>query len=278
VILRDTNIRKALVHQRRGERLRQGGFLLNPFRFGGGGGGGGGSGAVFANVQFLGGFEGSNGGTSFTDESSHARTVSATTGAPTTSTTKVQFGTTALRMAGSQILGVGVNTDWSWMHQAGAIWTWEEWCALDSFAADRVLISTSNGSTANHGIYLAINTARGFDFQMYNGSGSSGTSVLINSAIGNGSFPNDTNYHHVAVQWDQTQSSGNLTVFVDGTLAATVNKSGNSPSSSAATATLKLGGFSTSGSFLGYRDEARLTKDQILYTGTFTPSGPFARS
>lgn len=224
----------------------------------------------FADVQLLAHFDGADDGTVFTDHSSFGRTLAATTGSPVTKTGTKKFGTASLRLAGSQILGAGVASDWSWMHQVGAKWTWEGWCSFDSFAAERTLFSTSNGSTGDHGVYACVTTSRYLQIFIFRGV----ASTFVVNATFNGlavQIPNDTNFHHVAIQWDQSLASGNLTAYINGVLAGTANKTADAPSASAATAALKLGGFATTGSYIGYMDDVRLTKDVIRYAAPFTP-------
>ena len=228
--------------------------------------------ANYASVSLLLHGDGADGASTFTDNSPIVRTTTNSTGTVTNSTTKIKYGSASLRFGGSAIISTGSASDWSWMHQSGGKFTWEAWVSCDSFAAERVLFSTSNGSTGNQGLYVAITTGRGLAFQIYNASGSSGASTIILLDGAAGSFPNDANFHHIAIQWDQSLVSSNLTWYVDGVLAYTGNKSANSPGSGVATATLKHGGYATSASLLGYLDDIRITKDVIRYAATFTPS------
>lgn len=64
--------------------------FINSYRFGGGGGGGGGD-PYFADVVLLAHMDGANNGTTFTDSSSYARTLTAYVGAKT-STAQSKFG------------------------------------------------------------------------------------------------------------------------------------------------------------------------------------------
>lgn len=268
---RSTDIRSAL-------RSRQRGFLLNPARFGGGGGGGGGSGDPNI-ATVLGLFHGddTNGSTNIVDSAPSAFAVTRTGTNCVISTTKSQWGGSSIRFAGTGGFTYGTTSTFAFMHQPSGKWTWEGWVAFDSFAADRVLFSTSNGSTANSGIYCAITSTRGLDLEIYNATNTAGSSTFV-TTTGVGGFPNDANLHHLAICWDCTLSTNTLRWFVDGTQIATGNKSNAASSATTSAAVMKLGGYSSSYSMLGYMDDIRISS-MVRYTGSFTaPTGPFSNS
>lgn len=187
-------------------------------------------------------------------------------GPPTLSATLVKVGSASIRFGGTQYLTIGGATDFAWMHKASAKFTWEGWVSFDSFAAERVLFSTGSG-TSTSGLYCAINTSRQINLQIFRSVG--GTTVI--NATSTAIIANSTAWQHIAVQWDQTLASNNLTVYVDGVLAFTASKSANANSTEvAAQFPMTVGGFSTTGSMLGYMDQVRLVSS-ILYSGTFTP-------
>ena len=238
-------------------------MILNPHRFGTAGVAGDPS---FANVYGLWHGDGADLSTVFTDSSSHLW-ADTKLGSPVVSTTFSKFGGASIRFPGGAQVILAPSTNWSWMHQLNGKWTWELFASFDSFAAERTLFSTSNGSTGDAGIYCGITPSRQIDFQMYR---SINSTFVINNASGI-VIPNDTAFHHIAIVCDLSLATGNLLEFVDGTLVATFNKTADAPTSNPATSSLKIGGYSTVGSYVGYMDEIRITKDVARYTAAFVP-------
>lgn len=217
----------------------------------------------FASVRLLLHANGSDGSTTFTDSSPTPKSVVASADAKI-STAQSRFGGASIAFDGSgDYLTVGVNTDWSWMHQPNAAWTFEGFFKLNSFSEESVLFTTSNGSTGDHGLYCAVlaNT-RKITLQMYRG----GASTFVVSGNFATALPNDANWHHIAVVWDHSLPSNNAQLFIDGVLSGSLSKIGG-PSTQAATAPLRIGTF---GRLNGFADELRITQ-AVRYMGNFTP-------
>lgn len=233
----------------------------------------------FANVQLLLHADGADGSAVFTDSSSFARSLITASGLaqPSISATKSKFGGSSLRLDSGKALQVGANTDWTWMHTTAAKFTLEFFTAFDVAGANHTVFTTSNGSTANVGVWVGMNADRSLTFQMYNGSGGAGSSTVVATTAA-GVYPNDSNMHHIVFQWDQSLSQRSLFIYVDGNLIQAVNRNG-SPSVAPPTATAKIGAYNATADFIGYLDELRLTKDVWRYQGNFVvPTQAFANA
>jgi hypothetical protein len=218
--------------------------------------------------------EGTNGSTTLTD-TSHTPRVVTVSGNAQISTAQSKFGGSSLYFDGTgDYVSAGSASDWTFMHLADARWTFESWVRVTSFAAVNTIVSTSNGSTVDTGIYCAIAaTTRVVNLQVFRGVAASYV-VTGNFAT---AFPNDSAWHHLAITWDHSLASSNATLWIDGVPYGTLNKTANTPATLPATAPLKLGGYDAVGNFNGYMDDIRVTKDLVRYTSNFTaPAAAFA--
>jgi hypothetical protein len=79
---------------------------------------------------------------------------------------------------------------------------------------------------------------------------------------------------HIALVYNQSLSSGNATLFINGVASGSANKTGNSPSASNATLAAELFSYATGGTsyaFNGYASNLRITNSAV-YSSAFTPS------
>jgi len=224
--------------------------------------------ANYASVSLLLHGDGVNNATTFPDNSFAPKTVTPA-GNAKVSTTQSKFGGASIYLDGAgDYLTVGSPSDWTSMHTSSAKWTVEMWIKPDNWTSGKTLFSTSNGSTGNSGLYCAIDAStRTINLEIYRAVASS---FVINGSF-SGVIPNDTNQHHIAITYDYSLGSANATLWIDGVASGTLSKTGNAPSAAAATAALKIGGFSTTGDYAGYIDDFRITDGIIRYSGTFTP-------
>lgn len=231
--------------------------------------------ALYANVKTLLHCDGANGSTTFTDKSPLAMAVS-TTGGAAVSTAESKFGGASLdAVAAGKYITVGGSSDWTFMHLANAVWTWEGFVkSPGSFGADATLFSTSNGASLNAGTYSAVTGAtRKVGLQIFR--------AVSSSFVINGDFPTalpaDTNWHHIAITYDHSLASNNAELWVDGVSHGTLSKTANAPTAAAATAPLKISGWSTNGDGKAYFDEIRVTNGVRRYTAGFSaPTVAFA--
>lgn len=222
----------------------------------------------WSSVALLLPFDGANGFASTADKSITPKAVTFA-GNAAISTTQSKFGGSSLYLDGTgDYLTCAAAADWTQLHTSSAKWTFEAWVKPDNWTGAKSLFSTNEGASANHGVYCGIDAStRTVNLQVTRGVGSS---FVINGSF-SGAFPNDSNWHHVAITYDYSLSSGNATLWIDGVASGTLNKTANAPSSSTATAAFKIGGFATTGDYAGYIDDLRVTLGSVRYGANFTP-------
>lgn len=245
------------------------GNIIWPSRFGGGGGGGGGgTDDYFDLVKLLLGMDGSNGGTTFTDESASPVTFSTNAGSPTTSTALKKFGTAALRCSSSSISTPGVAPKWD---PGSGDFTIEMWVSHDS---------TNDGSSRGY-IQWGTNPTLAIS-RLATGSGTwefyartlAGGAVSTTQSAGSQSVTADTFFH---VAFDRNGSV--LRGFIDGVMKT---KATALSGALEAVGTL-LVGTSANGNHLGYIDELRFSSmsryGSVTGDTSFTPpTAAFPRS
>lgn len=208
----------------------------------------------YANVTLLAHMDGSNGGTTFTDNSPVARSLTANSA--TTSSTQVKFGTASGSFNGSNAyVSATASTDFAFPGDFTIeFWAWKSTDNTNGYDVVST-VDTTNGSGIN-GWTLELSSIRGFVFASTTGGG------IIASYATN---PNDSTWHY----WVISRSGSTVRLFKDGTVVAT---------STSATSFPALGQFGigrnvnvTSYPFNGYIDEMRITKGVARYTANFTP-------
>lgn len=273
MIRRDTDIDAAL-HSRarqraliegRGPRVSE--FLLNPHRFGGGGG----TDPNFANVALLLHMDGSNGGTTFTDNSPTPKTVTPTL--TTTSTAQAKFGVSSAFFATT-----GSSVKLTIPHAADLAptgdFTVEFFLRLGAGAAQRILIykSISSGHTpygmrltTGNRIQLFVSNAAGSAFAI----NTTGATVLNTAGA----------WQHIALS--RNGSAYNL--YIDGVVEISASYAGAGYVN--ATHPVVLGNTTddlypiNGGANNNYMDEVRITNAVGRYPSAFTPpSLPFPNS
>ena len=222
----------------------------------------------FSKVALLLHGDGANNATTFTDSSGTPKTVTGS-GNAKISTAQSKFGGSSIYLDGSgDLLTAGIDSNWTALHTSTAKWTIEGWIKPDNWTTRKTLLTTTNGSTANVGIWLSLaENTRKIEMYIYRGVASS----FVITGTFSGAFPNDTDWHHFAVTYDYALASANATLWIDGVASGTLSKTGNAPSASAPTVALKIGGYSSTGDFAGYIDDLRVSIGVIRYEATFTP-------
>ncbi|WP_101048668.1 LamG domain-containing protein [Macromonas nakdongensis] len=242
LIDRSTDIRAAL-------RRRQGGFLMNPFRFGGGAPAGD---PHFANVSLLLHMDGTNGSTTFTDSSPTPKTVTANGNA--------QISTAQSRFGGASGLfdGAGDFLGYNGLALGTQDVTIEAWARFNSVSGVRPIASSrlNNGNSTAYWMLYVEDGILKFQTRV-------GTQYIASSTA---SISTGVWYHLAA-----TRTSGVLRVFVGGIVGGTTANDGfaNITENSIAVGLFNFSGFVSY--FSGHIDDLRRTDGVARYTANFTP-------
>jgi len=252
MISRSTDIKSAL-------RSRQRGFLLNPYRFGAGGLGD----PYYSDVSLLLHADGTNGSTTFTDNSPSPKTVTAY-GNAQISTAQSKWGVASAYLDGAgDYLNVADSAGFDF---GVGDFTVELWLYQVATGAIRQVVGqhkTTGGASDNS--FLVLSDASTIKLQVYSGT----TTFSCDSP----SAHSLNAWHHVACVRDDTT----LRLFVDGTQVATASVGSSAINNS--TQPVSIGAVMSSpgtpdpgGYYLnGYIDDLRITKGVARYTADFTP-------
>jgi hypothetical protein len=236
-------------------RPAKAGFLLNPYTLAAGA-------FPFSSVVFLSGFEGADGSTTIIDESSYARTITAS--GSTITTAQFKYGSSSLTGA---FASAADSTDFDFGTGPFAIECWVRWNATSGVQG---LISKSGNTAAAAAWALCLN-AGVFGFR---GSDSGGSNIAVTVAH---SFSTGVWYHVLA----ERDGSNVLRVFVDGVMITSATVSSTILASSG---DFLLGRWVTGAvnrNLNGWIDEARVIKGAFVHgsdTSFTPPAGPLPRS
>ena len=218
--------------------------------------------AIDSYVETLFHGDGSNSGTTFTDSSSNAFTVSSS-GSIVTSTTSPKFGTASIHVpnatndyiywgAGSANLDYGANP-----------WTISFWIKTTHSSGTGGIIGRNNGSAGNHNFDIKVQiSATGMMSVVTNTNTEYGSAGLTTTAV------NDGEWHHV----EFTRSGANVRGFIDGVLEGTTDVTVNSVINRTSSAIYL--GYMNGGHYGGavcYLDEVEISLGIARHTATFTP-------
>lgn len=199
----------------------------------------------FSNVSLLLHMDGANGGTTFTDNSANARTITAV-GNAQISTTQSQFGGASAYFDGT---GDYLSFTGGMPSGSGTAFTIECWIRLDDLSAYRAITRTAGGldiGVQPSGMVVCDQT---------------GVGIIADSATG---IITAGTWYHIAVTRD---ASNAYKVYVNGTQVA----SGTNSFSVTAATTIGYSAYSGAHYFKGYIDDFRAT-NALRYTSNFTPS------
>lgn len=159
-----------------------------------------------AYVTFLSGFEGTDGSTSFTDESASANSITAA-GDAQVDTAQAKYGTSSLLVDGTgDYLEVGVTNDTDFeTPNTTTPFTIEAWVRFNSIAGDHAIFGAWDPPV---GGYLFRYYAGNIEWFNYNGTNCTGNAWSISTGV----------WYHVAVDFDGTK----LRIFGDGVMLGSV--------------------------------------------------------
>ena len=207
-------------------------------------------------------FDGSDGSTTFTDESPSARAISIGAGSPVISTTQKPFGTSSLSVSSGAHLQTDASTDFSMSDLQ--VFTLELFVFATSFVAERSPLSMRNTA-----IYCPIEI-RG-DGAIFVGNDVLTSWILLGSSgsgYGSGIALTNNTWNHIRVVADGVT----IKVYVNGVNNnSTPLPQPNWPN----TARRLYIGRGGDGSFNGYIKGVRF-RNEVMNTGNFTPpTAPF---
>lgn len=244
-----------------GLRHRQRGFIINPFSFGVSGGD-----PYFSDVRMLLHMNGANSGTTFTDSSSFAHTITRG-GGPITSTAQVKYGSASLyiSMANSNANYLDAG-DSSNLEFGASDFCVEGWLYLG------IAVTSGQGGPVFSSKYAASN----FEHICYSIGGASSTLTLYfgwttdgstQNYVNSGSFtPALTTWMHIAY----VRSGSNFYFWRNGTQqGSTGSVTGTIHSGTGVWRCLGWAGGSNT--LTGNMDDIRVTVGQPRYTSSFTP-------
>lgn len=210
----------------------------------------------FTKVPLLLHGEGSNGGTTFTDSSQNARTVSKV-GTVTTSTAHPKYGTASLAFtggSGANYLSCASSPDFAFPGDL-TVEAYVYWTTKTAGKADNIF-----SVFVNNGFSLY------WDGGLYNANTLKVSNYGISDPIQYSWSPTVGQLYHIAV----TRSGTTVRLFIDGTVVATATISTSFVQGEA-----RIGGVTTHPAGIstidGYIDELRITKGWARYTANFTP-------
>lgn len=188
--------------------------------------------------------DGSNGSTTFTDETGKVWTPS---GNAQISTASAKFGQSAVFDGSGDWVDGPSSADFTF---GTGDFTLECWANFTNLSANRALLSLGSDWT----LYGASNG----NLYVYNGA----INILDGGAQATGAW------HHIAV----SRQGNTIRLFRNGAQVASATNSANMTSTN-----MRIGSATTGASnMLGYIDEVRITKGVARYTAAFTPpSSPF---
>ena len=174
-------------------------------------------------------------------------------------------------LSGLQFDRLGTTSSFNFMHNASALWTLELWVNLSALPASSFPIFSNNDITSSGvGVTVSINSSGQVFLFVTNGT--SGSPVCSNTFTTTAIATNS--WTHIALVYNQSLSSGNALLFINGVASGSANKTGNSPSASNASLAAELFSYATGGSsyaFNGYASNLRITNSAV-YSAAFTPS------
>lgn len=222
----------------------------------------------FQDVAFLSAFDGADGDTAATDESSFAAAITFNN-APQLDDAQVQFGSTSLLLASASNQSVSIPDDNRLSLVRQGAMTFEAWIrptATSLGKASSIMNKRDTGGAEE--CRLSCNTNARIEFITFASGNAQASAISANNAL-----TADT-WHHVAACWIRDM----VLVFVDGKLVATAHDD-TVPTENAGALHIGRSQFDSGRGFDGHIDEARVARSFAYSPRGFLPrSAPFPRS
>lgn len=231
-------------------------------------GGGGATDPDFASVVLLSGFEGADASTTFTDESTIARTLTAN-GNAQIDTAQAKFGSSSLLLDGTgDYVSAADSADWNF---GTAPFTMEAWVRKSDADTDWCVFSQWSASGAPDSAWALFATGGSLYFRFTN----TGSTLDATGAFA----PSAGTWYHIAADRDAAHK---FRLYVDGVMIGSYSPGGATALSNSASA-LRIGSVEGFAQFdlAGWTDEARITKGVARYAsdgGFPVPTAAFPRS
>jgi len=222
------------------------------------------------NTKFISHWNGQNGGKEIIDDGNIGFVTTQVATAQLDALIK-KIGNTSLKLDGnSDFITTGTTSDFKFLHGAdnptGFTFSLESWIKIPMLA-QQDLFYTKLAGTPLVGIETFIAVDGSIRLDITHGVG--GQFIVILNAPP-GTYPSDGLFHHIGFTYDQSLSSNNATIFLDGTIVAQGTKTANAPSTANSDQPLTFGIRNLSIFFEGNADEIRVS-DNIRWTSNFTP-------
>lgn len=229
--------------------------------------------ANYTSVSLLLHCDGSNGSTTFTDNSQTPKTVTANGNAQISTAQSKWGGSSALFDGTDDYLTVGNAADWKHLHDDTTDYAIEGWVYWSGGSSDLTIVSTA-AATANIGFLLQVmgSDSRKLNVQIYRGSGGNGLSATSSSGITAGAWT----YFKFSYTKTTRAYAFRIGSAAAGSGTMTVTGSWSASSTSDPSFTLAVGRYqnaSPGGYLNGYLDDLRIT--QAARTETAEPTEAF---
>jgi hypothetical protein len=168
---------------------------------------------------------------------------------------------------GDYLSGIGTTSSFNFMHNSTALFTAECWVYVNRLSSPITLFDNNSSTSSETGVTTQIYTNGTVNLFITYGS----TGNNIANITTTGTVPTNQ-WTHIAFVYDQSPSSGNGQIYINGVLAGSGNKSGNTPSSGNASNAMRIGCYGNGAAqFMnGYISNLRIVNAKV-YTAAFTP-------
>ena len=162
--------------------------------------------------------------------------------------------------------------DFNFLHQVGTTgkWTIEVRCQISNFLASTVLFNSDRDASTNSGIRVYISADRAIHSLILRSTTNTWVAWIDTPA---GSYPNDTTgLHNIEISYDQSLTSNNYKILVDGVVVGEATKTAYA-SSAIACQTPYIGGATIQGYIAGCRITNGKCRNLASPPTTFTIDG-----